>query len=103
MAAKRNEIKVGIFVLMCLVLLGVLVVSFSKGVSLVRTTYDIKLRTTDVGGLKRGAAVLMSGVSIGNVTHIALASDGKSVVLTLHLEEQYRVYRDASFQIEQAG
>lgn len=103
MAAKRLEIKVGIFVLVCLVLVGALVVSFSKGLSFVHTTYDVKLRTTDVGGIKRGAAVLMSGVSIGNVTRIALASDGKSVVLTLHIDEQYRIYRDASFQIEQAG
>ncbi|MBI3880624.1 MAG: MCE family protein [Verrucomicrobia bacterium] len=103
MAKPRYEIKVGLFVLFCLAVVGLLVVSFSKGFSLVKSTYEIKLRTTDVGGIKSRATVLMAGVHIGNVTKIKLMPDGKSAVLTLKIEDQYSIHRDANFLIEQAG
>lgn len=103
MASQRFELKVGIFVLFCLLVLGVLVVSFSKGFTLMKSTYDIKLRTSDVGGIKSHASVLMSGVNVGYVKDIRLESDGKSVVLTLCIRQQYSIHKDADFQIEQAG
>jgi len=103
MAGKRLEIKVGVFVLFCLIVLAVLVLSFSKGFSLVKTTYDVYLRTTDVGGIKQRAGVLMSGVTVGHVRDLQLAEDGKSVVLMLRIQKQVTVYSDAEFVIEQAG
>jgi ABC-type transporter Mla subunit MlaD len=45
----------------------------------------------------------MSGVSIGFVKDIRLGPDGKSVVLTLCIRQQYSIHKDADFQIEQAG
>ncbi len=103
MATQRFELKVGFFVAFCLVVLAVLVLSISKGFSLMKTSYDIKLRTTDVGGIKQRASVNMSGVAIGNVKDIHLVDNGKAAVLTLSIKSQYNVYRDAQFMIEQAG
>ncbi|HEY6167833.1 MAG TPA: MlaD family protein, partial [Verrucomicrobiae bacterium] len=45
----------------------------------------------------------MAGVQIGNVTGVDLAPDGRTVVLTLKIQKQYELHRDARFGIEQAG
>ena len=103
MSQQRFEWKVGVFVVFALLLLAALVVSFSKGFSLVKSAYLITLKTTDVGGIKSRASVQMAGVGIGNVTSIDLAPDGRTVTLTLKIQEQYQIHRDAQFTIEQSG
>jgi len=97
------ERKVGLFVGVGLALLVVLVVLFSKGVSFNIQTYRVHMHTSNVGGLKRGAAVLMSGVQIGSVSAIKLAPDGRAVTVTLKLTKHVPVHRDAKFYIEQSG
>ncbi len=97
------ERKVGLFVAVSLALLVVLVVLFSKGISFNLKTYNVHMHTSNVGGLKRGAAVLMSGVQIGTVSAIRLAPDGRTVTVTLKLTKQVPVYRGAKFYIEQSG
>lgn len=97
------ERKVGLFVAVGLVVLIVLVVLFSKGVSFNLQTYRVHMHTSNVGGLKPGAAVLMSGVQIGTVSGIKLAPDGRSVTVTLKLTKRVQVHRDAKFYIEQSG
>ncbi|MCX7722977.1 MAG: MlaD family protein [Verrucomicrobiae bacterium] len=97
------ERKVGLFVAVGLALLVALVILFSKGVSLNLQTYNVQMRTSNVGGLKRGAAVLMSGVQVGTVSAIRLAPDGRTVTVTLRLVKHIPVFRDAKFYIEQSG
>src|SRR5215471_15534310 len=103
MSKSRLEIKVGIFVLIGLVLFAILLLQFSKGTSLFRPTYNIFLRTTSAGGLKRQASVLMAGVQIGTVQEINLAPDGKHVTITLRIYSTYIIRSDAVFLIKQAG
>ena len=50
MTTKRLEGKVGLFVAVALILMGILLLQFSKGLTLFRSTYDIKLQATSVGG-----------------------------------------------------
>lgn len=103
MEKARLELKVGVFVLVSLLLLAALLIGFSKGVTRFARTYDLKLRTTDVGGIKRGANVLMAGYPIGNVNGLALSSNGESVILTLQIKLAHRVRTNAIFVIEQSG
>jgi phospholipid/cholesterol/gamma-HCH transport system substrate-binding protein len=103
MSKSRLEWKVGLFVLIGLALLGVLVLEFSKGMTLFRSTYVIYLHSKDVGGLKTRAGVLMSGVQVGAVSDIKLASDGKSVTIVLQIYKPYVIYKDAKFNIETSG
>ncbi len=103
MSKSRLEGKVGLFVFVGLVLMGILVLQFSKGMSLFRSTYDILLDTGNVGGLKTRAGVLMSGVQVGSVEAIDLASDGKTVRITLRIYKSYEIHKDAIFTIEQSG
>ena len=99
----RLEWKVGLFVCIGLVLLAALLLQFSKGTTFFRHTYDIRLHASSVGGLRTRAQVLMSGVQVGTVAGMQLARDGKSVNITLRIYQQYQIYRDARFVIEQSG
>lgn len=103
MDKTRLELKVGVFVLVSLLLLAALLVSFSKGVTRFARTYELKLRTTDVGGLKGGASVLMAGYPVGNVSRLYLSSNGDAVVLTLQIKQEHRIRTNAMFVIEQSG
>ena len=101
--SSRLEIKVGLFVFFGLALLAVLIIQFSKGTSLFRDTYALRLRATDVGGLKERATVLLAGVTVGSVKTIKLANDGKSVTIVLQVYQDFPIYSDARFVIESAG
>jgi phospholipid/cholesterol/gamma-HCH transport system substrate-binding protein len=103
MDKSRLEIKVGLFVLVGLVLLAVVLIQFSKGTSLFRGTYELRLHAVNVGGIKERAGVLLAGVEVGSVSQIKLADDGKSVTILLKIYKDYPIYHDARFVIEQAG
>ncbi|MEY2465836.1 MAG: phospholipid/cholesterol/gamma-HCH transport system substrate-binding protein [Verrucomicrobiota bacterium] len=103
MDKKRIETKVGLFVFLGLALLAVLLLQFSKGTSFFRGTYMLRLHATNIGGLKPRSYVLMSGVQVGVVKDITLATDGKSVTIFLKVYNSFIVHRDARFLIEQSG
>ena len=78
MEKSRLERKVGLFVFIGLVLMAVLLVQFSKGTSLFRGTYNLKLHAANIGGLKPKSGVLLAGVSVGSVQQILLEPCCKS-------------------------
>ncbi len=103
MSKSRLEWKVGLCVGIGLVLLAILLLEFSKGVTFFQPTYVIYLHASNAGGLKPKAAVLMSGVQVGTVSDIRLAPDGKSVTIDLRLFNRYEIHQDATFTIDQSG
>ncbi|HZF01263.1 MAG TPA: MlaD family protein [Methylomirabilota bacterium] len=103
MENKRIATKVGLFVFIGLALAALLVVQFSKGTSLFHGTYELRLHTANVGGLKPRAGVLLAGVQVGTVSDIQLSQDDKSVTVFLKIYKRYEIYSDARFVIEQAG
>ena len=103
MSQKRLEWRVGLFVFACLLLLALLLLNFSKGLTYFKPTYTLRLKTTNVGGIKREATVLMAGVQVGNVIDAQLAPDGKSVTILLKILDRYRIHGDAVFTIDAMG
>lgn len=103
MSQTRLEVRVGVFVLLGLVLLAVLLLLFSKGMALTGASFELRLRAGNVGGIKTGANVLLSGVSVGRVSGVALDPDGKAVTIFLKISKRYHLYEDAKFEVEQAG
>jgi phospholipid/cholesterol/gamma-HCH transport system substrate-binding protein len=103
MNRSRLELKVGIFVTICLGLLVGLLLQFSKGTTLFRKTYAIILNTSNVGGLRPRAGVLLSGVQVGTVYDIKLAPDGTNVSIFLRIYSEYVIKDKARFEIEQSG
>lgn len=103
MSDQRLATKVGLFVFVCAVVFGAMILVFSKGTSFFTPTYTLRLRAESVGGLKSRSAVLISGVEVGNVGETVLAPDGKTVTIILKIQKRYRVHRDARFTVEQIG
>lgn len=103
MSQTRLEVKVGLFVLVGLLLLAALLISFSKGTTRFSRTYELYLDTTDVGGIKPGAGVLMAGYPIGDVKRVMLSTNGETVTLLLSIKQQHRIRSTAQFVLEQSG
>lgn len=103
MSQTHVQIKVGIFVLIGLVLLGALTVLLSRNTAFYGDYYELRLQSSNVGGIKSGAKILMRGVQIGNVKTTKLNDGGRSVTIFLRVQPQYQLYSDARFEIEQAG
>ena len=103
MSQKRLEWKVGLFVVVCLVLLGLLVLNFSKGLTFFTPTYSLRLKTSNVGGIKREATVLEAGVPVGNVAGAELSTDGRTVTVLLKIHSRYQIHGDAVFTIDSMG
>jgi phospholipid/cholesterol/gamma-HCH transport system substrate-binding protein len=103
MDKSRLEWKVGLFVFISLVVLAVLLLQFSKGMTIFRSSYRILLHSPNVVGLKARAAVLLSGVQVGTVSDIRLVPEGTNATITLRIYGQYRISTNATFVIEQSG
>lgn len=103
MSRSRLELKVGAFVLLGLVLVGLLALLFSKGTAFYQQTLSLRLIASNVGGIKRGANVQISGVSVGRVSGVQLNPDGRSVTIYLKIFQKYKLHSDARFAIEQFG
>ncbi|MBP9902379.1 MAG: MCE family protein [Verrucomicrobia bacterium] len=103
MSQSRMEIKVGVFVLVGLLLLGALTVLFSSGRTFYRNTYELRLKSGDVGGIKTGAGVLLRGVKIGNVAGMKLDPDGRGVTIVLKIDIRQSLFNNARFEMEQSG
>jgi len=103
MSQKRLEWRVGLFVVACLGLLGLLILNFSKGLTFFIPTYTLHLKTSNVGGIKREAAVLVAGVPVGNVAGAELSPDGRTVTVLLKIHSRYQIHGDAVFAIDSLG
>src|ERR1700722_2895305 len=103
MDKSRLELKVGLFVFIGLALLAVTIIQFSKGTSVFRGTYTLRLHTVNVSGLKLRSDVLLAGVSVGSVSDIKLDDGGTNVTIFLKIYKDYKIHGDARFVIEQSG
>jgi len=103
MNETRFALKVGIFVALGILLVATLLLVFSKGLNLFTPTYELRLRSATVGGLKNRAAVLLDGVSVGNVVGTEVAPDGRGVIIVARINSKYSIHSDARFAIEQIG
>lgn len=103
MDSSRNATKVGLFVFLALMVIALLLVNFSKGRGLLTPSYRVTIRAENVGGLKAGAAVLVSGVPVGTVEVIELNADGRTVAITTRILKKFTIYADARFEVEQSG
>ena len=103
MNETRLALKVGVFVAVGILLVAALLLVFSKGLTLFTPTYELRLRSATVGGLKNRAAVLLNGVTAGTVSGTEVAPDGRGVIIRVRINSKYAIHADARFGIEQIG
>lgn len=93
----------GVFALVALVLLGYLVLTFSKSATPWTRLTRLNVTCTEVGGLVPGAKVMMAGVQVGHVEALDLDAGGRKVVIQCAILERYKIHEDARFEIQQSG
>ena len=103
MSEKRYAGKVGLFVFIGIVLVGALMLNFSRGIGMFQPKYDLHMRVRSVAGLKPRAPVLLSGVQIGNATSVELDQKNKGAIVHLTILKKYPLPKDAKFFIQQQG
>ncbi|MBI3999282.1 MAG: MCE family protein [Candidatus Omnitrophica bacterium] len=96
------DFRIGLITFSAVVFLvfGITFAGGDKGLLLQKVT-TVKARLADVGGLKKGASVTMSGMVIGKVTHITFA-DGQDGEVVLGGEDGNIVQPHENSQIEVA-
>ncbi len=89
--AKRtlDNVKLGIFVLIGLVLLILFLYMLSKNQSIFSSRFEIKAKFENVSGLVAGNNVRLSGIVVGIVEEVNLVND-TLVMVTLGLNEETR-------------
>ena len=100
---SRFAWKVGLFVTFGLALSAVLILNFTRGITLFKSTYKVHVILPTTAGLKPAADVMLAGVPIGKVASTTLALDGRSVDATVLLLSKYQIRRDAKFHIDALG
>ena len=90
-----NEVKTGIFVVVCVVAFGALAVKVGK-FSFAKTGYTLKTRFHYSGGVKVHAPVCLSGVEVGEVKDIRLIYEDQTMVeLDLWIREGVKIRTDS--------
>jgi len=84
-------------------LMAVLIMKFSKGQPLFTKSYNVFMKTSDIGGLRVGSGVFMAGVRVGTLDDMDLDPDGKLVTMRASILERYHIKTNATFTIQQAG
>ena len=103
MSEKRYAGKVGWFVFAGIVLIGALMLNFSRGIGVFKPKYDVHMRVRSVAGLKPRAPVLLSGVQIGNAKSVELDQKNKGAIVHLTILKEFPLRSDAKFVIQQQG
>ena len=94
------ELKVGIFVLVTLALLGIAIFTIGTQVGLFEDTFFAKTYLNNVSGLKPGDIVLLAGVEVGNVISVQIAKSGKLPSTQTNLD-LFNQIKDFTQQLEQ--
>jgi phospholipid/cholesterol/gamma-HCH transport system substrate-binding protein len=102
--SRSVELRVGVFFLVCLLIVAGLIVKFGQIGKFSAPAYEITVVFPNVAGLIREANVLYAGIPVGKVRDIRLAEDGHlKVRVTLAINEGIGIRRDARFIINQSG
>lgn len=95
---------VGLFVVLGFIALLFLALKAGNMSSLsFQTTYPVKLKFDNIGGLKVRAPVKSAGVTVGRVESIGFDSNSYQAVVTLDLDKQYQFPKDTSAKILTSG
>jgi phospholipid/cholesterol/gamma-HCH transport system substrate-binding protein len=104
---KWSQLKVGITVIVASVTLGLLLFLMSGTAGLFTPRITLKSYFDNAEGLREGAPVRLSGVDVGNVTHIGVVRDKPltpvEVVMKISTKYDYGMRRDSVTSLETAG
>lgn len=99
-----NEIKTGIMVVICILILLFLTVK-TGGMGTFKKGYDLKVQFNYASGIKKGAPVQLTGVEVGEVKDVKIDYDenGTKVILSVWLDRSARLREDSKAYIATMG
>ncbi len=104
MQRSRNDLWVGLFVLIGVAALLVLALQSANLLSLnFQRSYRLTALFDNIGGLKPQAAVRSAGVVVGRVESIVFDDRTFQASVALSLQSRYHFPRDSSFKIMTSG
>jgi phospholipid/cholesterol/gamma-HCH transport system substrate-binding protein len=95
------ELYVGLFLLAGILCLGYLSVKLARLELIGTEEYEIYAVFDDIGGLKKGASVMIAGVVVGKVTSVVM--EDYEARLTLSLPTKVKIQEDAIASIKTKG
>jgi len=102
-----REIKVGAFVLISLVVMGVVIFLLGDERRIFQRHIDMRTSFKDVAGLSRGSPVRMGGVDIGRVVGVAYGENPEDHTIFVEIlvvaDEAKRIRRDSVATVEGKG
>ncbi len=103
--SRTIDLSTGLFVLLGFAAILFLVTQITnREFSLGGSAYRLQAQYDNIGGLKVGAPVSMSGVTIGRVENIGFDMDVLKAVVTLRIDQRYdRIPQDSDASIFTAG
>ena len=96
---QKNELKVGIAVIISAVLLF-LGVRFLQNTSFIKDNYEVKTQFGNVSGLTQTSPVEINGIKIGSVKSIELSSDKKNADVVLEINKEVQLGKNSLASIE---
>ncbi len=104
MQRSRNDVWVGLFVMVGLVAVLFLALKSANLLSLsFQSDYRVTARFDNIGGLKPKAAVKSAGVVVGRVESITFDDKTFQAKVTLALESRYAFPKDSSLKVLTSG
>lgn len=104
MESRKNDVWVGLFVVLGLAALVFLALQSANLLSLnLQQTYRVSAKFDNIGGLKPRAAVRSAGVLVGRVAAIDFDDKSYRARVTLALESRYAFPKDSSLKILTSG
>ena len=103
METQRQEFRIGIMVLACLVSLTLMTVFFAK-----RPTINfgedshVQVRFQRAPGIKRNVSVFKNGIQIGRVHRVELVNQDREVEVTISLDRGRKIYTDEECRVRQS-
>lgn len=99
----RLELIVGLFVFIGIIAVGYLTIKLGKVQILGKNYYNINARFSNIGGLKVGNEVQVSGVVVGRVESIKLNPDDYNVIVTISVVKDIKLTDDTIASIKTNG
>jgi len=104
MQQKYLELKVGIFVLIGLISVGLLIVSFGRFAELFHPSYALTVQFDNTSGVIKNSQVLYRGARVGTVTTAPqIAERGKYVWIGLKINNDVLIDKGSSFEVGSYG
>jgi phospholipid/cholesterol/gamma-HCH transport system substrate-binding protein len=100
MNERSLQLRVGLMMLVALIALGVLAVMFGEMPKLIVGEYKVYVTFTQAPGVSEGTPVRKSGILIGRVTDVRFAEDGASVVVTMAIQDKWKIYRNELCRVQ---